>query len=162
MSYATLSDVLTRYRPVITLVGSEPNNQVSSADVGSVFIAGAEGIINAYLGQKYIIPLQPSPLITAIASDLSIYSMMVELLPEVPDAMQNRYDRNIKLLEQLRDGEMVVVSATLVTTGDSEAWSNTQDFHQVFSPVLDPLDQSADKDRIVKDVDTRRDDANNY
>ncbi len=155
MSYATIADVLGRYAPLKTLVGSE-DTQVSSIGVSSLFIADAEAMVNAYVSRRYEVPLNPvNPLITQIASDLSIFNMLVEKLPGTPDFFQPRYDRAIKNLEMLRDGEMNLSSQTLVTSGDQEAFSTTQNFHPVFSPVLDPIDQRVDKDQVDSDKDDR-------
>jgi len=155
MPYATIADVFARYRPIKTVVGSSDTN-ITSVDVSSIYIRDQESIVDAYLSRRYTTPLDPiPPVITHIASDLTIFHMLVEKLPEVPDFMQSRYDRSIKLLEMFRDGEMDVQSATLVSTGDQEAWSSTQNYHPVFNPVLDPVDQKVDKDQVDAAKDDR-------
>lgn len=148
MSYSTINGVFSRYKPIRTLVGSG-DVQVSSDDVSSIFILDAESFVDAYISRRYTVPLNPVPsLITQITSDLAIFNMMVEKLPEVPDFFQPRYDRAIKTLEMIRDGKMDLTSQTVVTTGDQEAWSSTMDYHPVFNPVLDANDQTVDKDQV--------------
>ncbi len=148
MPYATIDDIFARYRPINTLVGSA-DTQVTSEDVASIFIADAESFIDAYISRRYDVPLSPAPqFITQIASDLSIFNMMVEKLPEVPDFFQPRYDRSLKMLIDVACGNMNVLSATLVGTGDQEAWSSTEGYHPVFNPVLDAEDQAVDKDQV--------------
>lgn len=159
MAYATISDIFKRYRPINTVVGSS-NNQVTSNDVSSAFIFDQEGLIDSYLSSRYITPLSPVPqLITKIASDLTIFEIMVEKLPEVPDFMQARYDRAIKNLELIRDGKMILPSsATLVSTGDNEAWSSSGGKHPIFHPALDDVDQKVDKDWVDEGKEEREDD----
>ena len=159
MSYSDIDGIFNRYKPIRTLVGSS-DVQATSADVASIFISDAEGFIDAYISRRYSVPLNPVPsLITQIASDLAIFNMMVEKLPEVPDFFQPRYDRAIKTLEMIRDGKMDISSQTIVTTGDQEAWSSTEDFHPVFNPVLDPIDQSVDSDQVAAAKSDRTSDA---
>ena len=155
MSYADIDGVFSRYKPIATLVGSA-NVQVASVDVSTIFIADAEGFVDAFLSRRYETPLSPVPrIITQITSDLAIFNMMVEKLPEVPDFFQPRYDRAMSWLEMIRDGQMDLTSQTVVTTGDQDAWSSTEDYHPVFSPVLDPIDQTVDKDQVDAAKDLR-------
>lgn len=159
MAYATIDDVFARYKPIRTLVGVG-SFQVSSDDVSSIFVLDAESFVDAYLSRKYETPITPVPaMITQVSTDLAIFNMMVEKQIQVPDAMQARYDRSVKTLEMLRDGEMTLpTSVTMVSTGDNEAWSAQQDYHSTFSPVLDELQQRVDEDWVEFDVDERIDD----
>lgn len=160
MSYADIDDVFGRYSPINTLIGSG-SNQVTSVDISSVYIADAESLIDSYIGRRYEVPLSsPTSLITSIASDLAIFNMLVERLPQTPDFFQPRYDRAIKNLEMLRDGKMLIPGATEVTTGDQEAWSSTQSYHPVFNPVLDAEDQRVDKDQVDQAISDRSGDLN--
>lgn len=155
MSYATINDVFARYQPIKTMVGSE-DIQVTSDVVSSVFIADAESIVNAYLSRRYVVPIIPvEPIITQIASDLSIFNMLVEKLPGTPDFFQPRHDRAINNLEMLRDGKMNLSSSTIISSGDQDAWSSTENYHPVFSPVLSQIDQRVDKDQVDSDKDDR-------
>lgn len=155
MAYATISDVFNRYKPIGSMVGTGTLD-ITSDDVASVFIADAESFMNAFLAARYITPVTTEPMITMIASDFAIANMMFEKLPQIPDFIQGRYDRALSYLEQLRDGNMLLTSSNvLVTSGDSEAWSSTGSYHPVFSPVLDELDQAADRDYIDAERDGR-------
>ncbi len=156
MAYATINDVYGRYPPINTMVGTLPN-EVTSAQVSSMFIADAESVVNAYLGARYNIPLTPEPIITQLTSDLAIFQMCAERLPRVPEWMQNRYERSMGILEKLRDGTMILNpnSNTFVSTGDNYAYSTTQSYHPVFSPVLHELEQQQDLDYVRDEVNTR-------
>jgi phage gp36-like protein len=159
MAYATSDDVVSRYRPILSMIGAG-SYEVVSLDVTSIFVADAESFVDAYLGSKYAVPISPVPsLITQITSDLSIFNMLTEKQVQVPDFMQARYDRNINVLEMLRDGSMVLPSSVaLLTTGDQEVWSNNEEYHSIFSPVLDELEQKADADWIDAAIDERAND----
>lgn len=156
MAYADIDDVTGRYKPILSMIGVG-SYEVASADVGSIFIADAESFVDAYIGTKYTVPVSPVPsLITQITSDLALFNMLTEKQVQVPDFMQARYDRQINVLEMLRDGKMVLPSTVpLAAAGDNEVWSNNEDYHSIFSPVLDELDQAADIDWIEDARDKR-------
>ncbi len=145
MAYATISDIFSRFKPIRTMIGAG-SFEVTSVDVTSIFIGDADSFVDAYLAKRYETPITPVPsIITQISADLSIFNMMTEKQVQVPDSFQARYDRSIKTLEMLRDGDMVLPSdVSVVSTGDNEAWSAQQDYHSTFSPVLDELEQRVD------------------
>lgn len=158
MSYATIDDVFKRYKPIGTIVGSE-NVQVTSLDVASIFITDAESIIDAIVGKKYAVPLNPVPsFITKVAADIAIFNILMEHMPGSPDYFKPRYDMAMELLRSITSGDLIINSGTTLTTGDQEAWATTQDYHSVFSPVLSPEEQTVDKDRVDADVDAREGD----
>ena len=156
MAYAISDDIFSRYKPIKTMVGAS-SFEVTSLDVTSIFVFDAEGLVDAYLGVKYSVPVSPVPaLITKITSDLAIFAMLSDKHTNVPDIMTARYDRSIELLEMLRDGKLTLGSSVSIATGgDDEAFSTTSDFHPVFSPVLDELDQAVDIDRVREENDIR-------
>lgn len=150
MSYAGLSDVTIRYRPITTMIGSEQYD-VASVDVTSVFLASAESMVDAYLGRRYVTPLSYCPpLITQVTADLGIHAMLAEKLPEVPDFIEKRYTRAVDILMKLADGIMTLGNSvtTVSSQGDNYAWSNHMNDHSVFDPVLNPLDQRVDVDQV--------------
>jgi phage gp36-like protein len=159
MAYATIDDVFSRYKPIRTMVGVS-SFEVASLDVSSIFIFDAEAMVDAYVGVKYATPISPvGGLITKITSDLAIFAMLADKHTNVPDIMTERYDRSIELLKMIRDGEMTLGSSVSVATGgDDEAFSTTEDYHPVFSPVLDELDQKVDIDRVNDEKDIRAND----
>ena len=124
MAYADINDVFSRFKPIRTMIGAG-SFEVASLDVNSIFVSDAESLVDAYLAKRYVVPITPVPsLITQIASDLTIFNLLTEKQVQVPDSFQARYDRSIKTLEMLRDGEMTLPSSvSQVSTGDNEAWS---------------------------------------
>jgi phage gp36-like protein len=151
MAYATIADVMLRYKPIRTLIGSE-DLQVASSEVSSIFINDAESVVDAIIGRQYVVPLNPVPAyITQVTADIAIFNMLVEHLPQKPDFFQPRYDRAMNMLLSISSGYMIINSATVVSSGDSEAYSTTQNYHSVFSPVLPMEEQTVDKDRVDAD-----------
>lgn len=163
MTYATYTDVFPRFPAIKTMVGTGVSD-VATLDVSSIYCADAEGIVDAYLAARYVTPLTAtSPLITHLTCDIAIYNLGVDRLPRIPEWMQNRYERALKTLEMLRDGDMLLnpASFTQVSTGDNEAWSSTGSYHNIFSPVLGELDQRVDKDYVADEKEARTDDGSN-
>lgn len=163
MAYADIDDVFNRFPAIASNVGTGQYD-VASAEVNSTFVAQAEALIDAYLGQRYVVPLSTtslSPLITRIAADIAICDMLVDKLPNVPEFATQRCAKAMELLKMLADGKLDLPGATDATTtgGDYEIWSTTMNYHPVFSPVLDPLEQTADVDRVDDDLADRDDDA---
>jgi phage gp36-like protein len=137
MAYADFDDVLRRYTPLETLIGSG-DVYVTTADICSIFIADAEGIVDAYLSGRYVIPLASEPLLTSVTADIALFRVLSDRAPRVPEFMVGRHDRAIQTLEMLRDGKMnLTASSQSVTSGgDQEAWSNVVDgSNPVFKPV---------------------------
>lgn len=159
MAYATIDNVFTRYPPISAMVGTG-SGEVTSAQVSSAYIFDAEGFVNAYLGAKYAVPLQSEPILTSLTSDLAIYKVLEDKVPRIPEFMQRRYENAIKTLEALRDGKMILTgSQTLITSGNEEAYSTTQEYHPVFSPVLGELNTGPDADQVEAERDLRIGDA---
>jgi phage gp36-like protein len=161
MGYTALSIVLARFPALETAVGTG-EHEVTSIEVSSVFVYQADGLIDGYLSQQYLVPFDANsihPLIERISTDIVICDLVRDRLPQTPEYIINRCDAAMALLEKLREGDMTLPGVTLAnTTGDNEVWSNVEGYHAIFSPVLDPLDQASDRDRVESDVDDRRGD----
>lgn len=72
--------------------------------------ADADALIDSYLAARYTTPLNPvPPLILGIAADILRYKLYDEAPPKEVNA---RYKDAIKLLEQLRDGDITIPGAT--------------------------------------------------
>jgi phage gp36-like protein len=162
MAYAGIADILTRYRPLETMVGSGEYD-VSSNDVSSVFLSDAEAFIDARLSVRYVVPLvSANPLITRIACDLATHQMLAEKMPSVPEFMETRFQRANEMLDQLVRGDLRLNSETLVgSSGDSFAWSSTLGRHPIFAPVIDAIHQAPDRGRVNEEFDARKRDIPN-
>jgi phage gp36-like protein len=160
MPYASLTDILTRYPPITTMIGSSEQD-VTSAQVTSVYLADAESFVNGYVGAKYATPLAAEPMITMLTCDLAIFKMVEDKAPRTPELAEKRYERAIDTLEKLRDGKMVLSPSQTILVGaggDNYAWSSVSSFHPVFSPVLSELDQKVDCDFVTSERGNRSDD----
>lgn len=156
MPYAVFDDVLNRFPPASTLVGSNANTQVTTVEVSSVYISDAEGYVNAFLRAKYSIPLSAEPIITMVTADIAIYRLVEDRLPRIPDFAEKRFIAANSILSMLRDGKMVLSSSqTVQGSGDQEAYSTVGSYHPIFSPVLDAVEQKVDADYVTAEKDTR-------
>ncbi len=133
MPYATSDDVFTRYNPIKTMVGTAEQD-VKTADIASIYISDAEGLMNAFLAKRYVVPVAAEPLITMLASDIAIYKVLEDRAPRIPEFAQRRYENAMDLLKMLRDGEMILASNSTATNsgGDQEVWSNVLDTPPIF------------------------------
>jgi len=156
MPYATLDDLLVRYRPIRTMIGSRDLN-VTSTEVVSVYISQAEAYVDAYLGNRFVTPFETQqPLITQSTADLAIFFMLAEKAPGIPEFMDARRQRADELLKQIAKGELALRGATMVgTAANNFAWSPTMGRTPVFSPVLGELDQVVDEQRVIDELMVR-------
>lgn len=136
MAYATAADVFRRYAPIESIVGSG-DMLVSTVDVASVYIADAEGYVNAFLRGRYQTPLAAEPLITQVTTDIAIYRIVEDHAPRIPDMAEKRMVAANSLLYMLQTGVMQLdpASQVLITSGgDQEVWStNLEQAGPVFS-----------------------------
>lgn len=149
MPYATPIDVEVRYKPLLTMIGSG-QTQVTSTEINSVFIYDAAGIVDSYIGVKYVTPLPDivPPIITHVTADIAIFNLVAEKLGTVPEFMDKRYNRAMVILALLRDGKMVLPSSLAISSlGDDFAWSPNALYHPLFDSTLPFLDQVPDSIR---------------
>lgn len=123
--YATFDDVTKRYNPLLTMIGVG-TLQISTDDVSSVYIRDAQSIINGYLARRYVMPLNPEPILTDLTSDIAIFRILRDRAPRIPEFMQTRYTDAMSLLTMLQNGGMDLIgsSVSINSAGDNEVWSN--------------------------------------
>jgi phage gp36-like protein len=136
--YATPDDLFRRYPPIESVVGSG-DMLVNTVDVGSVYIADAQGYVDAFLRGRYMAPLVKEPIITQVTTDIAIYRLVEDHAPRVPDMAEKRMIAANSLLYALANGTLQLdpASQTLVTSGgDQEAWSsNLEQAGPVFGAI---------------------------
>ena len=158
MAYSTVDQVLTAFPPALSAVGAG-SFDVTTAQVSSYYIYAADGLIDGYISNRYETPVTPVPaLLTKLSCDLVVYDMFRDKNLRVPDFMQDRYDQTIDTLKMIADGKIQLAGATEVETGDNYAFSTNRGYHPTFSPVLDELEQSVDRDLVEAERDERYDD----
>lgn len=140
MAYSTQDDIFRRYPPIESVVGSG-DMYVATADITSVYIPQSDSYIDAYLRARYVTPLAADPLLTMLSSDISIYKMLEDHAPRVPDMALSRWVAVNSMLYMLANGTMLLnpASQTIVTSGgDQDAWSsNEEQCGPVFHPAED-------------------------
>jgi len=139
MSYTSCDQVLRSYVPLTTMIGTGTTD-IQTGDIASLWIAGAEALINGYIASKWVVPVtMPEPLITRLCNDITVYDILKDKQPRIPEFMQRRYDNAIAILEKLRDGDMVLTGSNVVVSsgGDNFAWSNVLSNPQT-GPVFAP------------------------
>jgi phage gp36-like protein len=138
MAYATIDDVMKRYPPIETVVGSG-DQLVTSVDVASIYISDAESYVNAFLRGIYVTPLAAEPVITQVTTDIAIYRMIEDHAPRIPDMAEKRMIAANSLLYMLKDGTMQLDPASqqnVTSGGDQDAWSsNLEQAGPVFTPI---------------------------
>lgn len=137
MAYSSCDQVLRSYVPLTTMIGTNTTD-VSTNDIASLWIAGAEALINAFIASKWVVPVtMPEPLITRLCNDITVYDILKDKQPRIPDFLQSRYDRALDILKMIRDGDMVLTGSNVVVSsgGDNFAWSNVLSHPPVFVNV---------------------------
>jgi phage gp36-like protein len=100
----------------------------------------AEAYINSYLGGVFKVPFDPTPkLIQNIATDMSIFFLAETFYssnqPNLDEYQETRYDRSIKMLEQIVSGDLVLIVGNEVikpTDQGSSGYATTND-QQIFT-----------------------------
>ena len=133
------------------------NNYSICADILSLHIRRADGLINGKCARRYSVPFSPvPPYIRTIAEDIVCYYVMRSFYSQ--DA-QNRSeyleefkDKALEDLDAIMNGDIDLVdtSGSAVPVQEDEVVdrvsSNTQDY-QPFFDIDDPLDWAFDEDR---------------
>lgn len=138
MAYTTYGDVLTRYKPLTSMIGTGTLD-ITTSDIASVYIADAEGYMNAFLAARYVVPVQPEPLITMLSSDIAIYKCLEDRAPRIPEFMEKRWIAANSILAMLASGALSLTGSNQIVSsgGDGEVWSNVLENPSgpVFTPV---------------------------
>ncbi len=107
MSYAVLSDLqkLLSDMVLLDLTDDEDSGTIDSVIVDNA-LETADVEINAYLAERYSVPLDPVPeILNKMASDLAVFNLYARR-EGPPDHWQARYNNWIKMLVKIRDGKL--------------------------------------------------------
>lgn len=158
MGYCNIEQIVAAFPPVLTAIGVQ-SFDVATTQVNCYHIPAAASVIDSYIAKRYTTPVTPAPFfLTKINVDLVLYELFRERAFKIPDFFQTRYDQAMQMLKDIADGDAQIPGATETTTGDNFAYSTALGYHPVFSPVLDPLDQSVDQDFVQSELDVRASD----
>lgn len=108
MSYCTKDDIikLLPEAQLIRLTDDEGAGAVNDTRVQEAIDSAAEEM-DAYLGAKYELPLTSTPpILGKMNVDMAIFNLYSRVKETIPEMRQKRYDRAIKMLEDIRDGKL--------------------------------------------------------
>lgn len=108
MSYCTKDDIikLLPEAQLIRLTDDEGAGAVNDMRVQEAIDSAAEEM-DAYLGAKYELPLTSTPpILGKMNVDMAIFNLYSRVKETIPEMRQKRYDRAIKMLEDIRDGKL--------------------------------------------------------
>ncbi len=109
MAYCTKSDILN-ILPEAELVQltTDTGSTVDDSVVGTM-IAWADAEIDAYLGNRYQVPVNPVPeKLKALSVDIAVYRLYCRR-SSVPDARLNAYRDAVTFLRQVASGKSVIM-----------------------------------------------------
>lgn len=104
MSYATKQDMIDRFGETeLAQLTDRAAGTTIDDDVLDGALEDADATIDAYVGQRYDLPLASTPrLLTTAACDIARYRLHEDHPPEVA---RDRYDQAIALLKSIARGE---------------------------------------------------------
>lgn len=116
MAYCALSDLerrLTRDRLIELTDDAVPPSSVDT-DVLDAEIAGAGEVVDGYLRDRYVLPLDPVPgLVREITADLVAYRLWTRRPDanangEAPKNLERGYDTALRLLREIQAGKVTL------------------------------------------------------
>jgi phage gp36-like protein len=105
MAYSTKDDILEQLSEaeLIRLTDDEGEGAVGEAVVARA-VADADAEVDAYLGERYSLPLSPVPaLVRKLSVDIALYNLYSRRLA-APEARQQRYQEAKALLREAAAG----------------------------------------------------------
>lgn len=140
-------------------------NVVGTNVVGS-HITWADSVIDLKLSKRYNVPFATTPpAIESIATQVAAWKTLRSVFPnEIPssyETLEEDYKKAMKLLEELKEGEVDLPSYGTVAGAvegekgsSSKIWSNTKGYTPIFN-VDSELNQSIDSD-LLSDIEASR------
>lgn len=124
MSYATLSDMTTRFGEIeLAQLTDRTEGLVIQQDVLDRALDDATAEVNGYLATRYRLPLAVVPqLLVRLVCDISRYRLYDERTTE---AVRQRYEDSVRMLKSISSGAVLLAGAELTgadapqPTGDS-------------------------------------------
>ena len=132
MAYATQQDIVDRYGDDALYVAADRNND-DAIDTAAVARAlnDATDEINAYIGKRYVLPLNPVPtVLTRLCVDIALYRLSTGTA--LTEEKRTRYTDCINLLKGIGNGDadlgIADGSSDPTSVGDAELISNDRQF----------------------------------
>lgn len=131
MPYLDQAGLVARFgQEEIVRLADRDDDEVIDADTVTAALAGASAEIDAYIGTRYAVPLNPTPdIIANLCGDIARY----KLSDENPlDEVTNRYNNAIRLLKDMSAGRAAIPSETPASSAGDVLVSHTED-DRIFS-----------------------------
>jgi phage gp36-like protein len=130
--YATVLDVERRLDPVHLIeLADDDRDGMADAEVVEAAIADADGLIDAYLQDRYPIPLDPVPaLVRKLSIDLAVANLFARRRESVSPAHEARARLATEILIGLNRGEIILGGLSASRKGSPE--STTRDVEKTF------------------------------
>lgn len=106
---------------------------VSDATLITDTLSRSDGLIDSYIGSRYVIPLSPvPPVITQITCQIALFWLFARKTVEVPRQIQDQYDAAIEWLKGVQDGTLVIPGATILsaTIDSNRTYVDDRDFRK--------------------------------
>ena len=133
MAYCTESDLLSlipvqELAELTTDSGDTPDSQVVAEAIDR-----ADAEIDAYLGSRYTLPLNPVPdQVKGLSMDMALYHLYSRR-SLAPPVRRQKYEAALSLLQQIAAGEAVVEGASELLTETAQVESEFSSAPRVFS-----------------------------
>lgn len=136
MAYCTVNDI-TGMLPRETLIQLSDDEALGAVDTTRVdeAIAQAGGEIDSYCGERYGVPVTPTPaVLKKLSVDIAIYNLYSRRVTEMPPVRKERYQNSIRTLEAIAKGLVSLgVEPEPQAAADGRAETNLADGGNVFT-----------------------------
>ena len=133
MAYCTQSDLLSlipvkELAELTTDSGDTPDSQVVAEAIDR-----ADAEIDAYLGSRYTLPLNPVPdQVKGLSMDMALYHLYSRR-SLAPPVRRQKYEAALNLLQLIAAGEAIVEGASELLTESSQVESEFSSATRIFS-----------------------------
>ncbi len=123
-NYATNQELIDRFEDTASAASATDSTDETTpdADVLTNAIEYSEGLINSYIGKRYLTPVDVSSdtqlenLLRGRTLDIAVFEIVGTRNDLMSEAKQRAYDRCIAWLEMIAKGELVLTGASTITS----------------------------------------------
>lgn len=133
MAYCTLEDLrnLIPEGELAQLTGE--TGEMADEAVVAAALAQADAQIDAYIGGRYAVPLNPAPpLVKGLAADLALYHLYSRR-SVAPPVRQKKYDAALFFLKEISAGEASLEALGITPSGASREAADLKSAPRVFN-----------------------------
>ncbi len=132
MAYCTLDDLLQMIPEGELAQLTGETGELADEAVAAGALDQAEAQIDAYLGGRYAVPLNPvPPLIRGLAADLALYHLYSRR-SVAPPVRQKKYEAALAFLKEVARGDVSLEALGLKPAGTSREAPEVQSASRVF------------------------------